>query len=79
MKLGHISLSPKKHVCSECPEKFHEYDSLVSHVRKSHHGPPSCDAIIVVRSLSRKVTDIIIFRKKKQGRWIFANIGSVVE
>ena len=39
---------------------------------------PSCDAIIVVRSLSRKVTDIIIFRKKKQGRWIFVNIDSIV-
>jgi hypothetical protein len=40
---------------------------------------PYCGAIIVVRSLSRKVTDIIIFRKKKLGRWIFANIDSVVE
>jgi NAD-dependent SIR2 family protein deacetylase len=38
MKLGHFSLSPKKHECSGCHEKFYEYDDLVSHVRKSRHG-----------------------------------------
>ena len=39
---------------------------------------PSCDAIIAVRNLSRKVTDIITYRKKKQRRWIFVDIDSVV-
>ena len=38
MKLGHFSLSLKKQECSECHEKFHEYNELVNHVKRKHHG-----------------------------------------
>lgn len=39
MKLGHFSLHSRKQECGDCHEKFNEYNDLVTHVRKMHHGP----------------------------------------
>lgn len=36
------NLLPRKQVCRNCFEKFHEYSEFVAHVKSKHHGPISC-------------------------------------
>lgn len=40
MRLGKL-LSPRKQLCNNCGEKFHEYSDLVAHVKSQRHGPVS--------------------------------------
>jgi len=32
-------LNPKKQVCGDCHEKFHQYVDLITHIKSKHHGP----------------------------------------